>query len=242
MQSKMTDQKAAKSSHLITSGSRHEPVVPILEHNGFYLVDARMLHQKLEVGKDFSTWIRDRIKEYDFISGNDFFPVFGEYSKMGGRPRKEYHLTLGMAKELAMVERNEIGRRVRRYFIQMEERTKVHVTPLPTPKEAFQGIVFKKINDRPMLPYTEVKRACGYSPRSSSSSHKARYWMHFVKEGEVLYITQEFAEHLYHQRKVFANRSLLRNMQPVIPIGFGDNSQLELGYEEEDSQKGGNHA
>ncbi len=87
------------------------------------------------MGKDFSTWITDRISEYDFTIGHDYSvhktisPNLGKspngaaYSKIkqSGRPGKDYLLSVGMAKELAMIERNDQGRAIRRYFIQCEE-------------------------------------------------------------------------------------------------------------------------
>ncbi|WP_417834748.1 antA/AntB antirepressor family protein [Thalassospira xiamenensis] len=86
-------------------------------------VNARDLHQYLEVGKDFSTWIKDRISRYGFVDGADYivFTNSGE-NPSGGRPATEYHVSLDMAKELAMVERNERGRQARRYFIECERR------------------------------------------------------------------------------------------------------------------------
>lgn len=88
-------------------------------------VDARELHAFLEVGKDFSTWIKDRIKQYDFVENQDFvlFPNFGEKYK-NGRPTKEYALTISMAKELSMVERSPKGKQARQYFIQCEAELK----------------------------------------------------------------------------------------------------------------------
>ena len=86
-------------------------------------VDARTLHTFLEIGKDFSSWMKDRIQQYGFLENQDFaivFPNSGE-NPQGGRPAKEYHITLDMAKELSMVERNEQGRKARRYFIQKEK-------------------------------------------------------------------------------------------------------------------------
>lgn len=87
-------------------------------------VNARDLHAFLEVGKDFSTWIKDRISQYGFAEGEDYvstlLPNFGE--KGQGRPTKEYHLTLDMAKELAMVERNDKGKQARQYFIECERK------------------------------------------------------------------------------------------------------------------------
>lgn len=82
-------------------------------------VNARDLHVFLEVGRDFSTWIKDRIEEYGFLEEEDFSPVLGKST--GGRPSYEYLLTLDMAKELAMVERTDKGREVRQYFIECEQ-------------------------------------------------------------------------------------------------------------------------
>lgn len=48
----------------------------------------------------------------------------------GGRPTKEYFLTLDMAKELSMVERNEKGKQARKYFIECEKRLKGSMTRL----------------------------------------------------------------------------------------------------------------
>lgn len=92
-------------------------------------VNARDLHTFLEVGKDFSTWIADRIRQYNFEENQDFviFPEIGEKSGRG-RPAKEYALTLDMAKELAMVERNERGKQARAYFIECERRLKAGPT------------------------------------------------------------------------------------------------------------------
>lgn len=63
-----------------------------------------------------------RIEEYKFNENSDFivFTNLGE-NPLGGRPTKEYRLSLDMGKELAMVENNEEGRKVRRYFIECEK-------------------------------------------------------------------------------------------------------------------------
>lgn len=88
-------------------------------------VDARELHAFLGVGRDFSSWIKDRIEQYDFVENQDFgvFTEIGE-NRLGGRPAKEYCLTLDMAKELAMVERTDKGKQARQYFIECEREAK----------------------------------------------------------------------------------------------------------------------
>lgn len=103
------------------------PVLPgTLSGRSVQLVDARLLHQFLEVGRDFTSWIKERIAEYRFVEGEDFLtasapPIRGAGNR--GR-RTDYLLTLDMAKELAMVERTPRGRQARRYFIECERQLK----------------------------------------------------------------------------------------------------------------------
>ncbi|WP_341743079.1 antA/AntB antirepressor family protein [Azonexus hydrophilus] len=86
------------------------------------ICNARDLHAALQVGRVFGTWITDRIEQYGFVEGEDYFPVSGNRSDgKPGKKRTDYHLSIDMAKELAMIENNEIGRAVRRYFIQAEK-------------------------------------------------------------------------------------------------------------------------
>lgn len=104
-------------------------------------VNARDLHAFLEVGRDFSNWIKGRIEEYGFNENHDYImlrspkratthidesliPQNGGIKKASFNVRIEYYLTLSMAKELCMVERNERGRQARLYFIECERRLK----------------------------------------------------------------------------------------------------------------------
>ncbi|OQX10863.1 MAG: hypothetical protein BWK73_19085 [Thiothrix lacustris] len=89
-------------------------------------VNARDLYNFLEVGRDFSNWIKGRIEEYGFVENQDFgiFAKMGVNSSTRGRKAVDYFLTLEMAKELAMVEKNDKGREARRYFIECERRAK----------------------------------------------------------------------------------------------------------------------
>ncbi|MDF1720512.1 MAG: phage antirepressor KilAC domain-containing protein [Minwuia sp.] len=93
--------------------------------------DARELHGYMAVKDDFSTWMKRRIKKYEFTDGVDYW-VFSDSAEnpSGGRPTLEYKLTLDMAKELAMVENNDKGREARRYFIACEERAKSPPDPV----------------------------------------------------------------------------------------------------------------
>jgi len=83
-------------------------------------VSARELHEKLEIGTKFTTWF-ERMCEYGFSSGKEFFPKLGETSEIGGRPPLDYDLTIRCAKEICMIQRTEIGRTIRNYFLDLED-------------------------------------------------------------------------------------------------------------------------
>lgn len=89
-------------------------------------VNARELHTFLELGRDFSNWIKARIKQYSFEESIDYQVISRSPELASGNrgASKEYFITLDMAKELAMVERNEKGRQARRYFIDCERQLK----------------------------------------------------------------------------------------------------------------------
>lgn len=100
-------------------------------------VNARALHAFLEIKSRFNDWIKNRIKEYNFIENLDFITL--TKNLVSGGSRVDYHISLDMAKELSMVERNEKGKQARQYFIECERRIlqpQLQVqTLLPTKKE-----------------------------------------------------------------------------------------------------------
>ena len=88
-------------------------------------VNARDLHKRLGVNSKFNDWFKNRINQYDFVENVDFIGFSKNSEKpLGGRPAVEYYISLDMAKELCMVENNERGKKLRKYFIQCEEELK----------------------------------------------------------------------------------------------------------------------
>jgi phage anti-repressor protein len=83
-------------------------------------VSAWDLYQYLGVNTKFSMWLNRRLNDYGFIEGKDFVPFLGEST--GGRPREDYILSIDTAKEIAMVEKTDKGREIRRYLIEVENR------------------------------------------------------------------------------------------------------------------------
>lgn len=80
--------------------------------------DARELHAFLNSEQEFANWIKNRITQYGFLENQDYI-IKTTYT--GRRPRKEYFITLNMAKELCMVENNAKGKEARQYFIKCEQ-------------------------------------------------------------------------------------------------------------------------
>ena len=125
-----------ESMNSLTTPGDDSPLIPINRASGKPSVNARDLYAFLEVGKDFSTWIKDRIEQFGFSEGSDFSPISGEST--GGRPSKEYTLSLDMAKELSMVERNDKGKQARQYFIECERVLREQPQRIPTHSEALR--------------------------------------------------------------------------------------------------------
>lgn len=81
-------------------------------------VNGRDLHDALQVKSAYKDWF-PRMCEYGFSEGTDFCSFLSESS--GGCPAVNQQLTIDMAKQLCMIQRTDIGRKFRQYFIQVEE-------------------------------------------------------------------------------------------------------------------------
>lgn len=86
------------------------------------IVDARELHEFLEVGKDFTSWIKSKLTKYGFEEGLDYYVTFTKTGERKNVTKHDYKLKMDTAKEIAMVENNDKGRQVRKYFIEVEKR------------------------------------------------------------------------------------------------------------------------
>lgn len=82
------------------------------------VVSGRELHEALGVQTRYNDWF-NRMCEYGFSEGIDFCSILSKST--GGRPETNHAIKLDMAKEIAMIQRNEKGKEVRQYFIQVEK-------------------------------------------------------------------------------------------------------------------------
>ena len=113
-------------------------------------VNARELHSFLESKQEFAHWVKNRIVQYGFAENIDYVMVFDNSIKnpeslenKGGRPTKDYFVTLSCAKELAMVERTAKGREARLYFIECEQRLLANLKD----RSQNQSITMKRLLD-----------------------------------------------------------------------------------------------
>lgn len=114
-------------------------------------VNARELHAVLESKYQFADWIKSRLEETDAVENIDYIIVSEKTETMTEHGKKasirnEYILSTDIAKEIAMLERNEVGKKVRRYFIEFEKAHKQNFIPqdLPTALRAYANEVEQK--------------------------------------------------------------------------------------------------
>lgn len=104
-------------------------LIPITQtDDGRQAVSGRALHQFLEIQTPYNKWF-PRMVDYGFTEGEDFTTILSEST--GGRRAEDHILTLDMAKEVSMIQRNEKGRQARAYFIECEKRAQNPVAALP---------------------------------------------------------------------------------------------------------------
>ena len=86
------------------------------------LVSARELHKALRLTTRFSKWVDQNF--HDFESGIDFMSVTGvtDMPNGGTKPIQDYAVTIDMAKQLCMMSHTELGKKYRRYFIELERK------------------------------------------------------------------------------------------------------------------------
>ena len=83
------------------------------------VISGRELHEKLEIDTPFRIWF-PRMCEYGFSENIDYTPYIFVHPK-NNQETIDYILKLDMAKEISMIQRNEKGKQIRKYFIEVEK-------------------------------------------------------------------------------------------------------------------------
>ena len=78
----------------------------------------RDLHEALGIKTAYKDWF-PRMCEYGFEEGKDFCSFLSEST--GGRRSTDHQITIPMAKEICMIQRSDIGKQCRQYFLKIEE-------------------------------------------------------------------------------------------------------------------------
>ena len=103
-------------------------LVPVYETStGDKVVYGSELHAVLEVKTPYKDWSTRRLNDIDAIENEDFQAA--QICAPSGQTKKDHIIKLDSAKEMAMLERNEKGKQVRRYFIQVEKKYKEKLKP-----------------------------------------------------------------------------------------------------------------
>ncbi|MFU2081597.1 antA/AntB antirepressor family protein [Gallibacterium anatis] len=105
-----------------------EPITHKFQKKEINCVNSRNLHKALGSKQEYSTWIKKRIKQCQFIEGQDFIVQNSAIdltklsNQKGGNMRsKDYIITFDMAKHLCLLEKNEVGHAIRQHFIEAEK-------------------------------------------------------------------------------------------------------------------------
>jgi len=108
-----------------------QELIKINTNNEQILVSARELHEFLEVGTQYTKWF-ERMAEYGFEANQDYIAISQKRLTAQGNETTftDHQLTVGMAKELCMLQRNEKGKEARKYFIEVEKKYKEQSQPV----------------------------------------------------------------------------------------------------------------
>lgn len=170
-----------------------QEIIPIEQGDLGLTVNSRLLYNALQVNTKFADWIKRRIDEYEFVENEDY-EVFLKFEKnlSGGRPVAEYAITLDMAKELAMVERNQYGRAVRRYFIEIEKQYRDWIGFVLPRLEKDVDLFSEKIgyNYRQLLKAVELSTS-----RQAQNRRKRQYPREFWKSAAgVVFVSESYGK------------------------------------------------
>ncbi len=137
-----------------------QELIEIKKQDNDICVEGRELHEKLGVKTEYKKWFT-RMCEYGFIENQDYVRVTQKCTTLGGEQNITNHIIkLDMAKEICMIQRTEIGKQFRQYFIECERRLKEQSQfKLPTTyKEALLQLVEKvEENEKLLLENQEMK-------------------------------------------------------------------------------------
>lgn len=103
-------------------------IITINQENDKITVLGRDLHKFLEIETPYQIWF-PRMLEYGFVESVDYSLYKNVQAISGALSRIDHQLTIDMAKEISMIQRNEKGKQARQYFIECEKKLKSKILP-----------------------------------------------------------------------------------------------------------------
>lgn len=156
-------------------------------------VNSREIHAYVKSKQDYSTWIKKRLEQLGASEGEDYLlHKFMEQLSGGGKLKHDYIVTTDIAKHLGMMERNERGKEIRDYFIEMEKRARLSpVIPFdPSDQLAVLDYAKQIVLEKKTLEYKieEDKPKVSYAEAVVGSVEPAniRDWINSLKSDEGL--------------------------------------------------------
>ncbi|MCR5601558.1 MAG: antA/AntB antirepressor family protein [Ruminococcus sp.] len=92
------------------------------DNNDRPTVMGRELHKALEIKARYNDWFK-RMCEYGFAENSDYITLTQKRvtAQKNEVTYTDHQLTIDMAKEICMIQRSDIGRKCRQYFIEVEK-------------------------------------------------------------------------------------------------------------------------
>lgn len=181
--------------------------IEIKDRDGKRTVSARELHEKLGIKTKFKDWF-PRMCEYGFEENIDYVTVAQKRATVQGNAYEfnEYFISLDMAKEICMIQRSEIGRKFRQYFIECEKElnTTKNLAPIDRTKSKqirnmFTDTLHNHGYEKPheyIQTTLQMKKALGINAKKSDMDLRQ---LAMVGAGELLAVATIGDEHGYHE-------------------------------------------
>lgn len=127
-------------------------------------LSGRELHEFLGIGTQYTKWF-DRMKEYGFEENEDYQAISQKRLTAQGNETTyiDHEIKLDMAKEIAMIQRNEKGKQARQYFLKVE---KAWNSPEMIMKRALE-IANKKVENLQLENAQQKQRIGELEPKAS---------------------------------------------------------------------------
>jgi len=132
------------------------------------LVNARDLHEGLEIKRQFSDWVKDQIHSLELVENLDWQSFTPKSDKpLGGRISEEYLLTLDTAKHIALASRTDKGKQIRKYFIDVEKKSKNILANISRKDLAFMVIKSEEEKEAlQQITYSQQKQITTLKPKA----------------------------------------------------------------------------